>query len=161
MQYIWANVFTLSEMNKSLACSSVYVFVLSTSLSHPTAVCCRRRSTETTAWAHKMLRGTRPEPSATSTCGDSCISDRWILSLPCGRCSTCSHRRRKCTATSTTANRPKTSGLGTTLRSWCCSASGCVVSTSDEIWEGFGNEAYSGALIMFSVQCRRWALVWF
>ncbi len=74
------------------------------------------------------LRATRQAPSATSTCAGCSISDRWTLSLPCGRCFTCSHHHRESTATSTTGNRPRTSGPGTTLLSWSCSASGYVVS---------------------------------
>lgn len=93
------------------------------------APCCRPpRRKATVPSVPGMLHVTRRAPSATSTCDGSSISDRWTLNLPCGRCFTCLHHRRESTATSTTGNRPRTSGRGTTLLSWSCSASGYVVS---------------------------------
>lgn len=93
------------------------------------APCCQPPlHTATAPWVPEMLRATRPEPSGTNTCGGCCISGRWTLNLPCGRCFTCSRPRRGSTATFTTGSRPRTSGPGTTLLFWFCSASGCVVS---------------------------------
>lgn len=92
------------------------------------ASCCRPpRHRATAPLARGMPHVTRLAPSATSTCDGYSISDKWTLSLPCGRCSTYSHHRRGSTAISTTGNRPRTSGPGTTLLSWFCLVSGFVV----------------------------------
>lgn len=92
------------------------------------ASCCQPPPHRATApLAQGMPHVTQLALSATSTCDDYSISDRWTLSLPCGKCSTYSHHHRGSTAISTTGNRPRTSGPGTTLRSWFCLASGFVV----------------------------------
>lgn len=92
------------------------------------ALCCRPPRRRTEAWAPVMRHATQRAPSATNTWGGCCTSKPWTLSLPCGRCSTCSPPHRESIVTSTTGSRPRTSGPETTLPSWCYSASGSVVS---------------------------------
>lgn len=92
------------------------------------APCCRPPlNTATAPSVPGTLLATQRVPSATSTCGGCSISGRWTLNLPSGKCFTCLRRHRESTATSTTGNRPRTSGPGMILLFWSCSASGYVV----------------------------------